>query len=118
MTIGRNILSLLGALLAPVVLAAEEHTATVTRIDADSEVDDTQIGPKGYELAENLRNRQVFNSIGHEIGVLSNIIVRGDQVTHAIISIGGFVGLGGSEVVVPFEVLTFTDDQITIHTIA
>lgn len=118
MKIGRNILPLLGALLAPVVSTAQEDRTTVTPIDADSPAEDRQIGPTGYELAENLVDRQVFNATGQEIGELSNIIVRGDRITHAIISIGGFVGIGGSEVVVPFEVLRFTDDQITIQTIA
>lgn len=97
--------------MAPSALWAQDDAAA-------SLADDAGAGSGGYELAENLKDRQVVNAVGQEIGELSNIIVRGDRITHAIISIGGFVGIGGSEVVVPFDVLTFGEGQITIQTIA
>jgi len=75
-------------------------------------------GIPGHELAENIKGRQVFNAIGEEIGDISSIIISGDRVTHAVISIGGFVGLGGSDVVVPFGVLRFDGEQVTIDTLS
>ncbi|WP_375260816.1 PRC-barrel domain-containing protein [Palleronia sp.] len=110
-TTTRKTVALLVALMAPSALWAQDDAAA-------SLADDAGAGSGGYELAENLKDRQVVNAVGQEIGELSNIIVRGDRITHAIISIGGFVGIGGSEVVVPFDVLTFGEGQITIQTIA
>ncbi|RDC67735.1 PRC-barrel domain containing protein [Rhodovulum sp. 12E13] len=75
-------------------------------------------GIAGHELAENIRGRQVVNAIGDELGEISGIIISGDRVTHAIVSIGGFVGLGGSDVVVPFGVLRFDAEQVTIDTLS
>lgn len=101
-------LILITALAVPAsATAQDEATPDADTVDLD-----------GYELAENLKDRQVLNAVGQEIGELSNIIIRGDRVTHAIISIGGFIGLGGSEVVVPFDALVFEGDSVTIETIA
>jgi len=77
-----------------------------------------EIGVPDYEIAATLTGRQVVNSLDEEIGELADIIMRGDRVTHAVISIGGFLGLGGSDVVVPFEVLSFDGEQVVIGTIA
>jgi len=77
-----------------------------------------QVGTAGYELAENLKDRQVVNAIGNEIGDITHIIIQGDRITHAIISIGGFVGFGGSDIVVPFGALNFGDEQVTMDTVA
>ena len=41
-----------------------------------------------------------------------------NEVTHAVVSIGGFVGLGGSDVVLPFDVFRFDGERATIDTLA
>jgi len=71
-----------------------------------------------YRLVEDFQEATVVNAIGEEIGSVSNLIVDGNEITHVIISIGGFVGLGGSDVVVPFDLLSFDGDHATIETIA
>ena len=106
-------------LLVSTPLALTLVPAAAQEALAEPEPTDEQTGgPSAYTLAENLKDRQVVNAIGEEIGELSNLIIRGDRVTHAIIAIGGFVGLGGSEIVVPFGVLAFEDEQVIIETIA
>ncbi len=101
--------ALIAALAAPAAVAAQEADATSDPVEGKG-----QVGPAGYELAGTLRDRQLSNAIGEEIGALSDIIVRGDRITHAIMAIGGFAGLGGSEVVMPFEVPRLHEDQVTV----
>jgi len=106
------------AILLPLGLVAQETDTNSDQVDAVTSRPGDTDGIVGYELAENIKDRQVFNAIGEEIGDISGIIVSGDRITHAVISIGGFVGLGGSDVVVPFSVLRFDADQVTIDTLS
>jgi len=81
---------------------------------ADAEAD----GISGYRFAEDFTDLQVVNAVGEEIGEISRIIIRENEVTHAVVSIGGFVGLGGSDVVLPFDVFRFDGERATIDTLA
>ena len=50
----------------------------------------------------------VRNGKGEEIGTVDDLILdRGDKVMHAVVSVGGFLGIGDKLVVVPFEKLKF-----------
>lgn len=71
-----------------------------------------------FQLVENLQDVSVVNAVGEEVGEVANLIVQGNEITHVIISIGGFLGMGGSDVVVPFDLLSFDGEQATIGTIA
>lgn len=108
----------LAAALAPQSLNAQESAMDGERDDAGASSPAEGGGIAGYERAEDISGRQIFNAIGEEIGEISGIIISGDRVTHAVISIGGFVGLGGSDVVVPFGVLRFGPERVTIDTLA
>jgi hypothetical protein len=106
---------------AGTVLAA----ALVTGLQAQQQ-DEGEIGASGeaasgssdYRFAGDMQDLPVVNAVGAEIGDISRIIVQGDRMTHVIITIGGFVGLGGSEVVVPFDMLSFEGEQARIDTLA
>jgi len=113
---------LLGVLIAPILLplslGAQESPVATGDASAVAENSADRVGIAGHELAENIRGRQVVNAIGEEVGEITSIIISGDRVSHAIISIGGFVGPGGSDVVVPSGILSFDDEQTTIETLA
>lgn len=106
---------------AGTVLAA----ALVTGLQAQQQ-DEGEIGASGeaafgssdYRFAGDMQDLPVVNAVGAEIGDISRIIVQGDRMTHVIITIGGFVGLGGSEVVVPFDMLSFEGEQVRVDTLA
>lgn len=99
--------------------------ALVTGLQAQQQ-DDGEIGASGaaaatssdYRFAGEMQDLPVVNAVGAEIGDISRIIVQGDRMTHVIITIGGFVGLGGSEVVVPFDMLSLEGEQARIDTLA
>ena len=71
-----------------------------------------------YRRVEELQDAKVVNAIGDEVGDITGLIVSGSEITHVVIGIGGFLGMGGSEVVVPFDLMTFDGEQATIETIA
>ena len=102
---------LLSSQAAQAQQAGESETAPASgqaeEVATSETTEAPQVGAAGYELAENLKDRQVVNAIGNEIGDITNIIIQGDRITHVIISIGGFVGFGGSDIVVPFGALNF-----------
>jgi len=78
---------------------------------------DAAVGTPSPELTENIVDRVVVNAYGEEVGEISALVVEGDRITHAVLSIGGFLGIGGDEVVVPFDAFDFSGNgEITIET--
>lgn len=71
-----------------------------------------------YRLVGEMQDATVVNAVGEEVGDVSGLIVSGSEITHVIIGIGGFLGMGGSDVVVPFDLVSFDGDRATIETIA
>lgn len=49
----------------------------------------------------------VFNALDEEIAEIDALLVRGDRIVFARLGIGGFLGFGGRELIVPFSVLDF-----------
>jgi len=105
------------SLVAAVLLSLTAAASAQTGSDASDATSVPSIAER-YRLVEDFQEATVVNAIGEEIGSVSNLIVDANEITHVIISIGGFVGLGGSDVVVPFDLLSFDGDQATIETIA
>lgn len=56
---------------------------------------------------EDLLGVPVFNSLDEEIAEIEGLLVRGDRIVYARLGMGGFLGFGGEELVLPFSVLSF-----------
>ncbi len=99
---------------------AVQRPASPDMADETAAVEPTRegTGVGGYTLLEALRDRKVYNELDQEIGELSDLIVQGDRIAYAVISRGGFLGIGGTEIVVPFGSLTFEDERVLISTVA
>ncbi|WP_349369936.1 PRC-barrel domain-containing protein [Salinarimonas sp.] len=63
-----------------------------------------------YRLEE-ITDVSVVNALGEEIGEVDGYVVQGDRVVYARISIGGILGLGDTEITVPFGALAFRQAQ-------
>lgn len=63
-----------------------------------------------YRLEE-ITDIGVVNALGEEIGEVEGYIVQGERVVFARISIGGFLGMGDTEITVPFGALAFRQAQ-------
>jgi sporulation protein YlmC with PRC-barrel domain len=72
---------------------------------------DLSVVAKGYRMSK-LIGSAVINDKNEKIGTLDDIVADKDkkQLSFAVLQVGGFLGLGGRLVVVPFENLVI-DDQ-------
>lgn len=65
--------------------------------------------------ASKVIGENVLNNSEETIGTIEDILVSSDgKQPYAVISIGGFLGMGTHMIVVPYESLTFTDDKVTL----
>ena len=71
-------------------------------------VDVNAVG-KGYR-ASKLMSRNVTNDKNEKIGSLDDIIIDRNQVMFAVLQVGGFLGLGGRLVAVPYKTLVIDDE--------
>ena len=64
---------------------------------------------KGYRASE-LAGADVQNGAGEEIGSIDDLIVDREKVLFAILEIGGFLGIGGFLVAIPYNSLEINED--------
>jgi len=64
---------------------------------------------KGYRASE-LTGADVENSMGEKIGSIDDLIVDRDKVLFAVLQVGGFLGIGGFLVAMPYNSLEINED--------
>ena len=64
--------------------------------------------------ASELLGREVINDTDDSIGRIDDLLIRGEQVAFAILSVGGFLGIGAHRVVVAFGDLLIDDDEVVL----
>lgn len=64
---------------------------------------------KGYRASE-LAGADVENTKGEEVGSIDDLIVDREDVLFAILEVGGFLGIGGFLVAVPYDSLDINED--------
>ncbi len=62
----------------------------------------------GYRFSK-LRGTKVTNAQKEEIGELDDLIIGKDRVLFAIIEVGGFLGIGGKLIAVPYTSLQISE---------
>lgn len=71
--------------------------------------------PAGTVLSEDMTGSTVQSTQGEDLAVLSDLVVAPEgQVRGAILTVGGVLGVGGKEVLVPWQDLTVGSDGETI----
>jgi sporulation protein YlmC with PRC-barrel domain len=84
--------------LIPVAVEAQGVPQTIARF----KVDVTSVS-SGYRSSK-LIGAHVVNETDQKIGTVDDLIVsRSDKVVYAIVSVGGFLGVGEKLVAVPFD---------------
>lgn len=63
---------------------------------------------KGYRTSK-LTGSNVVNDHDERIGAIDDIIIGRDRVLFAVLQVGGFLGLGGRLVAVPYQSLVLDD---------
>jgi hypothetical protein len=75
---------------------------------------DVQTLAAGYR-ASKVIGSSVVNDAQETIGKIDDLLVSADgKEPYAVLSIGGFLGLGTHLVVVPYETLKFADKKVTL----
>lgn len=65
-----------------------------------------------YDLGT-LRTARVFDATGEDIGSVEDVIVDGSNV-YALLEVGGFIGIGDSEIVVPLSEMQLNGDAVIL----
>jgi sporulation protein YlmC with PRC-barrel domain len=97
-----------GLLLAgPVLAQAPAQPIPLVRVDV-------QKMASGYR-AKNIIGSPVVNEHNEKIGMVDDLIIEpSEKVPFAILSVGGFLGVGERLVVVPFDSLKISQDMIEL----
>jgi hypothetical protein len=75
---------------------------------------DIQTLAAGYR-ASKIIGSNVVNDANESIGEINDVLVSSDgKQPYAVLSIGGFLGMGTHLVVVPYETLNFGDKKVTL----
>ena len=74
---------------------------------------DLSVVAKGYRMSK-LIGISVSNEKNEKIGTLDDVVADKKQLNFAVLQVGGFLGLGGRLVVVPYESLVIDDVGKTI----
>jgi hypothetical protein len=75
---------------------------------------DVQTLAAGYR-ASKIIGSNVVNDADETIGEINDVLVSSDgKQPYAVLSIGGFLGMGTHLVVVPYETLKFGDKKVTL----
>lgn len=106
----------LGGLLALAggAYAADEAPAGSDQQAATTTTTATTAQPVNYDFAASkLIGQKVINGEDDDIGSIDDIIIdQNEQVSYAIIGVGGVLGLGKHQVAVPFDDLQMQEDQV------
>ena len=95
--------------LIPVGVQAQGVPQTIAKYKVD--VTSVSSGYRGSKLV----GAPVVNENNEKIGMVDDLIVsRTDKVVYAIVSVGGFLGVGDKLVAVPFDGFTLTPGKTTL----
>ena len=70
---------------------------------------DIKVVDEGYRASQ-LMGRAVENEKNQKIGTLDDLVIAKDKSLYGILQVGGFLGLGGYLVAVPYDSLDISDD--------
>ena len=90
----------------PIALPAFSQNVAVIEVDVIEVA-------HGYRASE-LTGASVDNGTGETIGTIDDLIVDREKVLFAILQIGGFLGIGGHLVAIPYDSLEINEDGTLI----
>jgi sporulation protein YlmC with PRC-barrel domain len=104
--LGRRALSLAVALAVPAsaltfsIPAAAQKPVVLAIVDV-------KLVALGYRISE-LIGKPVYNSQGQKIGRVDDFVIQRDRVLMTIVNVGGFLGIGGRLIAIPYSSLQMT----------
>lgn len=93
---------------------ADETLSTAsgpTEIPEDGDINRAEL-PLRDLVPDDILGREVMTLDGEKAGEVNDVLLDGKSaVTHVVISVGGFLGLGGKNVTVPMQKLSLAEDD-------
>ena len=106
----KELLLAFGLIAAIPLIPVGLHAQGVPQTIAKYKVDVTSVA-SGYRSSK-LVGATVVNEANEKIGTIDDLIVsRSDRVPYAIVSVGGFLGMGDKLVAVPFDGFQLAADK-------
>lgn len=68
---------------------------------------DVKLVALGFRISE-MAGKPVYNSQGQKVGNVDDFIIQRDKVLMTIINVGGFLGIGGRLIAIPYSSLQMT----------
>jgi sporulation protein YlmC with PRC-barrel domain len=101
------------AVLTPVRGAAAQVAGQTT---VGVTVEELKLVVLGWSAKRQLLDRNVYNDRNENLGKIDDIIVSPKRtVSHAIIGVGGFLGIGKKDVAIPMDQLHFEGDKLILR---
>ena len=104
-----------------VVAAAGEMEQPDAAIEAEQQMEGAATAPTDQQAAtqpqgeismEEVLGSTVVNSAGEEVAEIEDIVLDANQKYYAILSVGGFLGIGDKKVAIPLDQLQLGEDQV------
>ena len=96
------------ALVSPAFSQGAPQSLSLVKVVPHSEV-------TGYRTSK-IVSASVVNEAGETVGTIDDLIVNGNEtVPFAVLSVGGFLGMGTKYVVVPYSALEVGDKQMVLR---
>ena len=82
-------------------------TGSQTSTDTSTQSESADMAAMEYDVrASDLLGMEIKNAQNEEIGEIDDLIITGkDKVLHAVVSVGGFLGMGDKRVAIPYDEL-------------
>ncbi|WP_374447921.1 PRC-barrel domain-containing protein [Stella sp.] len=102
------------AAVTPAPATPPAATAPAARKDARKDEGNPVTGMRVSKII----GTKVVNSAGENVGSVDDLVVREkDQVVMAVLSVGGFLGIGDRKVAVPWNELTFGQNRTITYNV-
>jgi sporulation protein YlmC with PRC-barrel domain len=102
-------------ILGAAVFLFSTSTFSGENMDSTRAANETESGGVKYRVSEDaakMIGKDVVNQKGEDVGSIENMLITDtDNVQYAILSVGGFLGLGEKLVAVPLNNLQFDKDK-------
>lgn len=109
-------LALLAVAAAAALMPAPRASAQVAgEATLGVTVEEMKLVVLGWSAKKKLLDADVYNDKGEKIGEIDDIIVSPTRsVSHAIIEVGGFLGIGEHQVAIPMDQIKFIGNRFVI----
>jgi sporulation protein YlmC with PRC-barrel domain len=91
---------------------SDDTTAATSAVTEESPAAGTQVAAADASMtAEDIIGKSVVNADGDTVGTVDDLVIDDKKVVLAVVSVGGFLGIGAKDVAVPLEQLTLSEDH-------